>query len=89
MMKPDLLKKHKLLNLARPFFRHETYKRAGCRKLDAKAMKVKQDITDFLEKDENSRMCPGKKDYIRHKGQVKQKRLLCDTMVAQKVFDNS
>lgn len=80
VMKPSLLKKNKLLSLARPFFKHETYKRARCRKLNTKVMKVKQDITEFLEKDENSRMCPGKKDFLRHRGQVKQKRLLCDTM---------
>ncbi|CAD6223678.1 GSCOCG00011761001-RA-CDS, partial [Cotesia congregata] len=39
-----------------------------------------QNVADFLEKDENSRMCPGKKDFIRSKGTVKQKRLLGDTI---------
>ncbi|KAI8442439.1 hypothetical protein MSG28_005952 [Choristoneura fumiferana] len=80
MLQPDLLKKHKLLHLAKPFFKHDRYKKSGLKKLNAQHMKVKKDVVDFLEKDENSRMCPGKKDFIRSKGQIKQKRLLCDTL---------
>ncbi|GBP26104.1 hypothetical protein EVAR_15117_1 [Eumeta japonica] len=69
IIKPDLLKKHKLLHLSKPFFRHGTYKKTGTRKINAQFMKVKKDIEDFLENDENSRMCPGKKDFIRSKGE--------------------
>ncbi|KAI8423498.1 hypothetical protein MSG28_012611 [Choristoneura fumiferana] len=64
MLQPDLLKKHKLLHLAKPFFKHDRYKKSGLKKLNAQHMKVKKDVVDFLEKDENSRMCPGKKDFI-------------------------
>lgn len=81
MLQPDLLKKHKLLHLSKPFFKHDTYKKSGLKKVHhAQQMKKKKDVVDFLEKDENSRMCPGKKDYVRSKGQIKQKRLLCDTL---------
>ncbi|CAF4940600.1 unnamed protein product [Pieris macdunnoughi] len=30
-------------------------------------LKVKDDVIKFLEKDENSRMCPGKRDYLKSK----------------------
>lgn len=80
IVKPDLLKKHKLLSLSKQFFKHDCYKKSVSRKVSAKLMKVKKDVQDFLEKDESSRMCPGKKDFVKLKGQVKQKRLLCDTM---------
>ncbi|GBP47216.1 hypothetical protein EVAR_20218_1 [Eumeta japonica] len=52
---------------------HGTYKKTGTRKINAQFMKVKKDIEDFLENDENSRMCPGKKDFIRSKGEYKNK----------------
>ncbi|CAG5075449.1 Protein of unknown function [Cotesia congregata] len=80
ILKPDLLKKYKLLSFSKPFFKHETHKKSGCKKVSAQLIKVKQNVADFLEKDENSRMCPGKKDFIRSKGTVKQKRLLGDTI---------
>lgn len=80
IVKPDLLKKHKLLSLSKQFFKHDSYKKSVSRKVSAKFIKVKKDVQDFLEKDESSRMCPGKKDFVRSKGQVKQKHLLCDTM---------
>ncbi|KAG5885942.1 hypothetical protein JTB14_018396 [Gonioctena quinquepunctata] len=38
------------------------------------------DIIDFLEKDETSRMCPGKRDLFRSGKLLKQKRLLTDNM---------
>ncbi|GBP80109.1 hypothetical protein EVAR_55927_1 [Eumeta japonica] len=42
IIKPDLLKKHKLLHLSKPFFRHGTYKKTGTRKINAQFMKVKK-----------------------------------------------
>lgn len=38
------------------------------------------DIQRFLEKDENSKLCPGKKDTITRRGKKKQKRYLSDTL---------
>ena len=44
------------------------------------AMQVKQ-VCSFLEDDANSRICAGKREYILRRGQKKQKRYLCDTML--------
>lgn len=77
----DLLKKKRLSHLSKPFFKSQKYKRSPfCRKLSSKILTVKRDIMDFLEKDENSRMCPGKRDFIRLGKLVKQKRLLTDSL---------
>lgn len=42
--------------------------------------KKKNLIRTFLEEDCNSKLCPGKKDYISKNKVTKQKRYLCDTM---------
>lgn len=42
--------------------------------------KLKKLVVEFFEKDENSRMCPGKKDAITRKGVKKQRRLLADSL---------
>ena len=42
--------------------------------------KVKQKVRDFLEKDNNSRMMPGKRDTITRNKIQKQKRLLSDSL---------
>lgn len=52
-------------------------------------IKVKKDIEDYLENDEISRICSGKKDFVRPKGQIKQKRILCDTIKNTKISDDS
>lgn len=81
MLKPKLLQKYKLLNAAKPFFKHDTSKRQKPRKICAKMLKVKDDVIKFLEKDENTRMCPGKRDYLKSKeGKTQQKRVLYDTL---------
>ncbi|CAH0554935.1 unnamed protein product [Brassicogethes aeneus] len=67
MLKLKSLQKYKLLHASKPFFKHDTYKRQKPRKISDKMMKVKDDVIKFLEKDENSRMCPGKKDYLKSK----------------------
>ncbi|CAH0547526.1 unnamed protein product [Brassicogethes aeneus] len=79
-LKLDLLKKRRLLHLSKPFFKNQNYKKRNCRKVKSKMLTVKQDIINFLEKDENSRMCPGKRDFVRLGKLVKQKRLLTDNM---------
>ncbi|CAH2105374.1 unnamed protein product [Euphydryas editha] len=43
--------------------------------------KIKQDVQIFLEEDENSRICPGKREYISRKTIKKQKRFLTDTLL--------
>lgn len=81
MLKLKSLQKYKLLHASKPFFKHDTFKRQKPRKISDKMMKVKDDVIKFLEKDENSRMCPGKKDYLKSKnGKTKQKRVLYDTL---------
>lgn len=42
--------------------------------------KIKNEITLFFEKDENSRLCPGKRDFISRKRIKKQKRYLNDCL---------
>lgn len=81
MLKLKSLKKYKLLHVSKPFFKHYTFKRQKPRKISDKMLKVKDDVIKSLEKDENSRMCPGKKDYLKSKnGKTKQKRVLYDTL---------
>ncbi|XP_045489803.1 trichohyalin-like [Pieris rapae] len=81
MLKLKSLHKYKLLHAAKPFFKHDTSKRQKPRKISAKMLKVKDDVIKFLEKDENTRMCPGKKDYLKSKeGKTQQKRVLYDTL---------
>lgn len=41
--------------------------------------KIVQSIQDFMEKDENSRMCPGKKDFVVKHKIKKQKRIMLDS----------
>ncbi|CAH1108998.1 unnamed protein product [Psylliodes chrysocephalus] len=81
MLKLKSLQKYKLLYESKPFFKHDIFKRQKPRKIRDKMMKVKDDVIKFLEKDENLRMCPGKKDYLKSKnGKTKQKRVLYDTL---------
>lgn len=81
LLKLKSLQKYKLLHLSKPFFKHDTLKKHKPRKISTKMLKVKDDVINFLEKDENTRMCPGKKDYLQSKeGKVQQKRVLCDTL---------
>lgn len=47
---------------------------------DKKSNKITASITRFLEEDCNSRLCPGKKDFITKNKVKKQKRILLDTM---------
>lgn len=46
-----------------------------------KTIKQRTDVTLFLESDEHSKQCPGKKDAITRKKVKKQKRLLNDTLI--------
>ncbi|KAL4720760.1 hypothetical protein ACJJTC_007605 [Scirpophaga incertulas] len=81
ILKLKLLQKYKLLHEAKPFFKHDTSKRQKPRQICAKMLKVKDDVIKFLEKDENTRMCPGKRDYLKSKeGKKQQKRVLYDTL---------
>lgn len=80
MLKLKSLQKYKLLQVSKPFFKHDTFKRQKPRKISDKMLKVKDDVIKFLEKDENSGMCPGKKDYLKAKdGKTQQKRVSYDT----------
>ncbi|CAF4845706.1 unnamed protein product [Pieris macdunnoughi] len=81
MLKLKSLQKYKLLHVSKPFFKHDTFKKQKPRKISGKMLKVKDDVIKFLEKDENSRMCPGKRDYLKSKdGKTRQKRVLYDTL---------
>lgn len=40
-------------------------------------MQVKDDVTNFLDMDQNIRMCPGKKDYLKSEGKLKKNPVLC------------
>lgn len=42
--------------------------------------KVALEVKEFLKQDSNSRMCPGKKDFVAFGKQKAQKRLLLDSM---------
>ena len=46
----------------------------------AKQTRIRQIVLKFYEDDENSNMCPGKKDTITKNGTKKQKRLMTDTI---------
>lgn len=82
MFKMKSVQKYKLLHVAKPFFKHDTLRNVQKpRKICTKMLKIKEDVIIFLEKDENSRMCPGKKDYVKSKeGKTQQKRILYDTL---------
>lgn len=67
MLKLKSLQKYKLLYESKPFFKHDIFKRQKPRKIRDKMMKVKDDVIKFLEKDENLRMCPGKKTILNPK----------------------
>lgn len=49
------------------------------RKFKASYEIMKSKIKHFLEDDSNSRLYPGKRDYVTKKGDRKQKRVLLDT----------
>lgn len=67
-------KLHKKYEENMKFTQYERKKRNSClQKI------VRQSVQDFLEQDINSRVCPGKNDYIRRGKIVKQKRLLQDS----------
>ena len=51
------------------------------RRRDRHSDKTKKTISDFLLRDDNSKMCPGKKDTITRLKDKKQKRHLSDTML--------
>lgn len=52
----------------------------GKDRMQNKILQTQQCVTSFLLKDENSRVCPGKKDTITFHKQKKQKRYLNDTL---------
>lgn len=58
-----------------PLFQNRAKKENSAfnRKLSSKILRVKQDVIDFLDKDENFRICPEKKDFLRLGNLVKQK----------------
>lgn len=49
------------------------------KKVDEHRKLVEKDVTNFLERDDNSSMAPGAKDTITKNGICKRKRYLCDT----------
>ena len=51
------------------------------RRRDRHSGKTKKAISDFLLRDDNSKMCPGKKDNITRSKDKRQKRHLPDTML--------
>lgn len=56
-------------------------KKQKSQKINSKMLKVKEDVSNFLVRKENIRMCPGKKDDIKSKsGQIEQKQMLCVTL---------
>lgn len=50
------------------------------RKLKLSGIEIQKDVEKFLECDENSRMCPGKKDTLTRNKVKKQKILLNDSL---------
>lgn len=83
-----LLKKYRLLKEAKSFLPNKLFnsnkKRSEALKYDRKSMqhlcKIKKIIMDYYTNDNNSRVCPGKKDTLTKKGIKKQKRYLNDNM---------
>lgn len=67
IVKPDLLKKDKLLSLSKQFFKHNSYKKSVSRKVSAKLMKVKKDVQDF-EKGRKFSNVPRKERFYKVKG---------------------
>lgn len=83
------LRKYRLLNnmnflSSRLFTRNvNNITNSGClrNKLKKITQEVKTDVTKFFEEDENSRMCPGKRDCITKHKIKKQKRYLSGTLL--------
>ncbi|MGL5028750.1 MAG: hypothetical protein ACRC6C_01280, partial [Wolbachia pipientis] len=83
-----ILRKYRCLASAKSFLKYRAlisheesktllYQRKSIKDYDSIVRKV----TQFLEKDENSRMCPGKRDTVTRNKVKKQKHLLSDTML--------
>lgn len=80
----DLVRKYKLLHMTKTFLPKE--KSASILKSDTKIREVVLTkevcgkVKDFFERDDVSRMCPGKRDFVKRNGIKKQKRLLLFTV---------
>lgn len=66
-----IIKKYRCLKMSNSFLKYKTFtaneKRRNLtyeRQIKGEEYKKKESIRQFLEKDENSRLCPGKKDCI-------------------------
>lgn len=86
----QLMKKYRLIGEARRLISYKTHKKLRCnlkltqyerrkRNTDV-TRKITEKIRQFLERDEHSKMCPGKKDYITRRKIKKQERILLDTL---------
>lgn len=81
------VRKYRLLHMAKTFMPKEKNDKPIL-KTDVKDREVvlkpdlRQKVKDFFEKDDISRMCPGKRDYVKKNGVKKQKRVLLDSVKA-------
>ena len=80
-----VIKKYRMLNMTKHFLpKNRTNK--DILKTDAKRRvcvvtpEIRSEIVNFFEKDEVSRMCPGKRDFIKRGATKKQKRILLNTV---------
>lgn len=75
----DIIKKYKMKgNMKFLSYKEQRVKKLRIRK--SKMSELRESVRIFLEKDEASRMCPGKRDTITRGGIKKQKRLLNKTL---------
>lgn len=77
-----ILKKYKLLSRCRKFCNNRKLPKIDLNfnRKTRKDIKLQNDIKNFLEEDEHSRMCPGKKEVIKKNGLELQKRYLNETL---------
>jgi hypothetical protein len=83
----NTLRKYKLLHMAKKFLPKERNNKSIL-KSDTKVREilfkpeVRRRVIDFFERDDVSRMCPGKRDFVKKNGIKKQKRILLFTIKA-------
>lgn len=81
----NMLRKYKLLHMAKTFLPKERTS-TSILKSDTKirevvlTAEVREKVKDFFQRDDVSRMCPGKRDFVKRNGVKKQKRLLLYTV---------
>ena len=82
----NIIKRYRLINETNKYFgSHKVQKDAPKRiltKVKRKHLNLMQTVKNFYEKDDNSRMCPGKKDTITVNKCKKQKRYLSNSLKA-------